>query len=366
MKVLILGAGNAQIDAIKYCKEKGHEVYGCSYTNTDKGIPLLDHFKQLDIKDVEGIKSYMEENGIDIVYSVGSDLAMPTIMKVSEELGLKHFISSKTAELCQNKHLMRMALGNDFVGNIPFVVCGNIQEALGYTEFPGMMKPVDSQGQRGCYRVNCKEEIKEFFEKSLSFSKTGKVIIEKFIDGPEVSVNGYLQDGILKFALVSDRIVFDEYPGGIIKEHLLPTKYPESKEKIVDLVRRVAEKLEIKDGPVYAQLKIDQGENPVLLEITPRLDGCHMWNLIKHYSGNDLLDATFRQLFFNDDIEFKHVDETKKMKLAFTCAKTGSIFDRKNYDIKNAEYHTWYYETGETVKSLNGFMEKGGYQITLY
>ena len=47
-KIMILGAGNAQIDAINYCKEKGYEVYGCSYTNTDPGIPLLDHFIQLD------------------------------------------------------------------------------------------------------------------------------------------------------------------------------------------------------------------------------------------------------------------------------------------------------------------------------
>ena len=69
MKVLILGAGNAQIDAIKYCKKNGHEVYGCSYTNTDKGIPLLDHFKQLDIKDVKGIEEYVTAENIDIIYS---------------------------------------------------------------------------------------------------------------------------------------------------------------------------------------------------------------------------------------------------------------------------------------------------------
>lgn len=365
MKVLILGAGNAQIDAIEYCKKNGHEVYGCSYTNTDKGIPLLDHFRQLDIKDVQGIEAYIKEEKIDIVYSVGSDLAMPTIMKVSEDLGLKHFISSETAELCQNKHLMRATLGINFKGNIPFAVCRNKEDALKYNEFPGMMKPVDSQGQRGCYRVNSAEDIEQFFEDSLGYSKSGNVIIEKFIDGPEVSVNGYLQNGVLKFALVSDRIVFDEYPGGIIKEHLLPTKYQDSKEKIVDLVRRACEKLEIKDGPVYVQLKLDQGE-PVILEITPRLDGCHMWNLIKHYSGNDLLDAAFRHLFYNDNVQFETVNETKRMKLAFMCAETGSKFNRENYDVSNAEYHTWYYETGDTVKKLNGFMEKGGYQITLY
>ena len=31
-RILILGAGNAQIDAIEYCKSAGYEVVGCSYT----------------------------------------------------------------------------------------------------------------------------------------------------------------------------------------------------------------------------------------------------------------------------------------------------------------------------------------------
>ena len=57
-KVLILGAGNAQIDAIEYCKGQGYKVYGCSYTDTDKGIPYLDEFKQINIIDAEAVAEY--------------------------------------------------------------------------------------------------------------------------------------------------------------------------------------------------------------------------------------------------------------------------------------------------------------------
>ena len=39
-KVLILGVGNAQIDAIEYFKEKGYEVHGCSYSHGDNGCLL--------------------------------------------------------------------------------------------------------------------------------------------------------------------------------------------------------------------------------------------------------------------------------------------------------------------------------------
>ena len=255
-KVLILGAGNAQIDAIEYCKGQGYKVYGCSYTDTDKGIPYLDEFKQINIIDAEAVAEYVKDNGIDLVYSVGSDLAMPTVAKVSEKLGLPHFVSYDTALTCNLKHKMR-------------VEC-----------YPAMMKPVDSQGQRGVHKVESFEEIKENFEKSMLYSKSGKIILESYLEGQEISVNTYVKNGKVIFALVSDRVSFKEFPGGIIKKHLLPTQFSKNVvEKVKDLVQRVLQKLEIKDGPAYFQIKV-VGDEPYLIEVTPRLDGCHMWRLI--------------------------------------------------------------------------------------
>lgn len=365
-KVLILGASSAQIDAIEYCKARGIEVSGCSYTTKDSGIPMLDHFGQVDIKDPEGVMKLAKEFDVDVVYSVGSDLAIPTVMEVSERMGLPHFISTETARICHAKHLMREKLGQDFAGNAAYVVCSNLEEALAFQDFPGMMKPVDSQGQRGCFRVDSTEDIAKNFAASIDYSKEGKVIIETFIDGPEISVNGYMQDGELRFALVSDRIVFDEFPGGIIKEHLVPSTFADAaaKEEAVDLVRRLAQKLGINNGPCYCQIKINKENHPIILEVAPRLDGCHMWNLIKHYCGVDLLDACFRQLLDNEQVLTDPVEFPKEeYKLAFTCKETGATFDRSEYDVEGAEYLFWYYQTGETVRKVNGFMEKGGYQI---
>ena len=364
-KILILGAGNAQIDAIEYCKERGYEVIGCSYTNTDHGIPLLDHFRQIDIRDVDGVVGLAKEFQADAIYSVGSDLAVPTVMRASEMLGLPHFISPETADICHSKHLLREALGKDFDGNTDFITCSNLEEALGFEAFPGMMKPVDSQGQRGCFCVDSKEDIRKYFETSLSYSICGKVIIESFIDGPEISVNAYLQDGKLKFALVSDRITFDEYPGGIIKKHILPSKFTdkETADAAIDLTLRVAKKVGIENGPSYCQIKLD-GKHPVVLEITPRLDGCHMWRLIRYYCGADLLDACFRHLLDGESVLDEEVTfPEQEASLEFISEKTGSIVDRSKYDFSGADYVRWYYEDGETVCKLTGYVEKCGYVI---
>lgn len=365
-KILILGAGEAQIDAIEYCKNKGYTVCGCSYTNHDAGIPLLDHFEQVDIKDIDGVAALARRFQADLVYSVGSDLAIPTAMKVSEILELPHFISSETAEICHAKHKMRTALGAGFVGNANFIVCSTLEEALTFQDFPGMMKPVDSQGQRGCFRVDNAADIESHFAASLDYSIEGKVIIETFIDGPEISVNAYMQNNELKFALISDRYVFDEYPGGIIREHRVPSSFADhsAQEEILDLVRRSALKLGIHDGPCYYQIKLNPENHPVILEVAPRLDGCHMWDLIRHYCGADLLDACFTHLLTGDAVlTDEKIFPPEEYQLLFTCKETGAVFDRSEYDCTGAETVRWYCNTGDTVRKLNGFMEKCGYII---
>ena len=365
-RILILGAGNAQIDAIEYCKAHGYEVVGCSYTTVDCGIPHLDIFEQVDIKSVEGVMALAEKYGVSAIYSVGSDLAMPTVMKASEQLGLPHFITAEAAEICHSKGRMRETLGEGFEGNAAFKVCSTLEEALEYTDFPGMMKPVDSQGQRGCFKVESAEDIKEHFDASIDYSFEGKVIIEEFIHGPEVSVNAYVQDGKMKFALVSDRYAFDELPGGIIKEHRVPSSFAdeEAQAKTVDLAARAAAKIGINNGPCYFQIKLKDGREPVIIEVTPRLDGCHMWNLIKHYCGADLLEACFLQLLEGESVlDGEYVTPREEYSLEFMSREPNTKFAKDGFDVDGAEYVCYYYSDGDRVLKINGYMEKCGYII---
>ena len=362
-KILILGAGNAQLDLINYCNSIGLETYGCSYTDTDKGIPLLGNFAQINITDTEAIKAYFLKNQIDYIYSVGSDIAVPTICKVAEETGKFSFVSSKTAEICCNKHLMRKALG-DVGYNLTYTVCLSYEDAETVDFFPAMIKPVDSQGQRGVYLARNKEEIRKYFDKSISYSKSGRVIIEKHVSGDEISVNAYVKNGEVIFSIISDRESFNSLPGGIIKAHHLPSVYENTAtaEKINGLVKDTVTRLEINNGPVYFQLKVCDG-NPYLIEVTPRLDGCHMWKLIDRYCGINLFDLTMKH-FFGEDIEIGEYEKSRyPMHLEFFCEPPETIFNENKYSVFFADYSVMYYRTGDTVRKLNGYMEKCGYRI---
>ena len=363
--IILLGTGAPQADLIKACKERGLKVFGCSYRSGDMAEHLLDHFEQINIIDVEKVTEYARRVGADMIYSAGSDVAMPTIAAVSEQIGLPCFIDSRTASICHDKVAARAAIGFDEPFNLKFIELYELPEKLDF-DYPCIMKPSDSQGQRGVHLINSFDELRKYFEHSISYSHKGSVIVEEYADGPEISVNAFSIDGKVRFALMSERFAWNNYPGGLIHFHKLPAAYQENEvfsEQLSYLISRVCEIFRINNGPSYFQIKVTQNMTvPKLIEVAPRLDGCHMWNLIKHSTGVDLLDATV-SLLCGEKTVFPDHYEVKTYSTEFLCSPPDVPFDRSKYDIKDAEYLKWYYESGDNVKRMNGFMEKGGYII---
>ena len=361
MKILILGTGSAQYDAIRYCRDAGCEVYACGAERVGPGVALVDRFEQIDIRDVDRVERYAGTNGVDLVYSVGSDLAMPTVGAVSRRLGLRHFVGPDVAAACQHKDRMRQALGPDFPGNVSFMAVPSADELADWDRFPCVLKPVDNQGQRGVFEASNREEMQRLFPGALAHSRRGAVIIEELVDGPEVSLNGYVVEGGLVFAQITDRLVFEEYPGGIVRGHRIPSTAAAGPQMIRDTAQTAVERLGIAAGPVYFQMKLT-GSEPRVIEVTPRLDGCHLWRLIREHCGVDLLDATFRQLVSGAAPEFSP-QPTVALELRFLCVPPGEKLNRQQLKPGTPRFLQWYYADGEEVRTINGRMEKAGYLI---
>ncbi len=364
-KILVLGTGAPQADLMRACRERGLEVWACSYRSGDPGEKEADHFAQINLVDADAVKAFVQANGIDLVSSAGSDVAMPTAFTVSEQLGLPAYCPARTAVICNTKSLMRETFGGDYAWNIPYQTMESADDEIRIS-FPLIMKPVDSQGQRGVFMVKDREELLAHFEESMSHSREKKLILEKFVKGEEISVNTFTVNGKIVFSLPSERIVWEGFTGGLIHRHLLPGKWaakPEVTEEVQKLVKATLEKLQLKNGPAYFQIMIESGtEKPYLIEVTPRLDGCHMWRLIRFSTGVDLMAMTV------DGLLGKLTDETLSYDVApyeteFLCSPPGKAFDRAAYGTEGAEYLEWYYQTGDTVRRMNGYMEKCGYVI---
>ncbi|HNV80460.1 MAG TPA: ATP-grasp domain-containing protein [Tenuifilaceae bacterium] len=370
-KILVLGTGNAQVDFIEHCKKLGLEVHSCSYLPEGRGIDVSDYFSIINITDINNVTEYVERNGIDVIYSTGSDIAMPTIASVSEKLNLPVFISSKTANTCNHKTLLRNTLKSIPDYSVTSMEVTEESDLGKWAIFPAILKPNDSQGQRGITEIYSADQLLDSFKFAISHSRTKTAIIEEYIEGFEISINIYVVNYQIVLQFITERISFNEYPGGIIKSHLYPVTRKLNIEKITQMSNAVVKTFDIKNGPAYFQIKIDKNENPKIIEITPRLDGCHIWRLISELKGINLFDIIVNHLINNEvDIsifEQNKPDKAPRAELIFFTSSPGDKFSMKNFHaVKDAVYTEWYYRDGEIVRPINQYAEKVGYQIIFH
>lgn len=363
-RVLILGVSTVQMEAIVELKKMGVETFACAKAKDGPGAEVADHFEIIDILDINKISNYIIKNNIDVVYSVGSDLAMPIIGKLSEDLHLPHFVSSSIAKICNNKDLMRITLGDDCKGNVPFQILDS-SSIIPKMNFPYIMKPSDSQGQRGIILVNSHQEFKQNFNVVKSFSRSGKIILEKYIDGPELSVNGYIVNGNLDFFVVSERVTWPQHTGLIHKHIVSSTNQSIGDTNILkEIVEHSCKRIGIENGPVYFQIKIENG-TPYIIEMTPRLDGCHMWKLIEYYSGVNLLRLALNHLVYGDCTELKkQIISEKSFELEFFCKEPNTKMNQNDFVVPNDAIDSlFYYNNLDIIRPINGKFEKVGYFI---
>lgn len=366
-KLLVLGIGGSQLDVVQIAKEMGIYVYAIAQNSDGIAYSYVDEFFEMDIFDIEGINKLIRDNKIDAVFSAGLEPAVPIITRVSLDNNLRTFVTEKSIEMFEDKSVWREALG-DTVGNLKHKVGYKLEDFKDWNIYPAVIKPADGSGQRGVHKVNSFEEIEEVFDNVINFSKKEKAIIEEFAEGEEISINSFMYNGELAFYEISDRISYSEYPGGIIKEHHISSKYdnPIVREKLENLVKEVSRIMEYNTGHVYYQLKIKDNE-PKIIEFTPRYDACHMWRLVKTTNNINLMKATLEYLMYgkSEEIEnYKYNINEANYKLKFISDKPGTIVKRDNYSVpEDRLYLQWYYEDDEKVKTVTGHIEKVGFYI---
>ena len=114
---------------------------------------------------------------------------------------------------------------------------------------------------------------------------------------------------------------------------------------------------------MYFQM-MHNDEDVHIIELTPRLDGCHIWRLIRSYAGVDLLKLTFDQLF-GKNIQPEPVFTNGNLQgLYFLSQEPHMKFECADFEVpEGCRYHEYYYENGDKVRPLNKIFEKVGYYI---
>ena len=299
MKLLFLGGGGCQLNSILRAKSWGHEVVLCDYLPDCVGKRYADVFAQVSTFDVEGVIAVAEREDVDGFVCVGTDQPVLTAAMAAEKLGKRFYLNVVQAKCFTNKMAMKEIFTTNEISNVPYVFLGKgfQDEEMAGLRFPVVVKPVDSQGQRGVLMVNSIEEIRERIDEVLSYSREKKILVEEYYQNDEVTYNGWLVDGELFTLSIVDRVTFEKGAHlGICLAHNFPSfHYEKYGEEIEKMAKKIVQVTGIQNGPVYFQFLI--GEEGVRVnEVAARIGGAYEDITIPILAGIDILDLLFKQI----------------------------------------------------------------------
>lgn len=364
-KVLILGALAGQVDAIDSLRARGVEVHAAGHVSRGPGVTVADKFHKVDITDIEAVTAMAQDEAFDVVYSVGSDIAMPTVTAVSEELGLPHFHGSALTKVLRQKELMRDALRNLPSGSVAYASLAPGAGIPDWSTYPAIVKPDDSQGQRGITVVHSLHELDQAITLARENSRSGVVLIEELLDGPEVSVHVVVEEGEVRFFMPTTRFVWAGPLVGIPRAHGIPFDDPQAVRQLRTLVDECVAALGVVEGPLYFQTFVTP-RGPRVVEIASRLDGCHLWRMIREATGFDLLDAVLGRLLGDPWPDFKMAETMDPMTLEFFLDDPDVVVTpeyKRNAEHQNARHIEWHVGDFEAPRRTNDVVARLGYQI---
>ncbi len=308
MKALVLCGGIPQIAAINELKSRGIKALLADMNENVPARKYADEFYKVSVLDVDAIRELAREQKVDFLISVCADQVLQVVAQVSEDLDLPCYIDFATAENVSKKSYMKKIFEENGVPTSSFVIMDEFdEEKVKHLEFPLIVKPVDSYSSRGVRKVTNIEDLKEAFLNAVNISRTNNAIVEEFVDGDEITVDVYVEEGIAKVLCISNLYKIGEGGKFVINRSMIPADISENiKAQIIDTAQKIANAFRLKNTPMLIQL-ISNGEKVSVVEFCARTGGGIKFLMIKKNSGFDVVKSVVDLTLGKKP----HVDEVK-------------------------------------------------------
>jgi biotin carboxylase len=272
--LLIVAAGPLQVPAIEEARMLGIRTVAVDANPEAPGMALADQRYVVDILNAVAVTEIARHENIDGIMTLCTDAPVRTVAAVAANLGLTA-LSPQAAENATDKRLMRRSLSDARVPVPGFREVDSFEEALDAAAllgFPLALKVPCSSGSRGVYRVDSADELACRFNQSRSYQLHGTLLIEEWMEGPEVSVEGACFDNQVHVIQVTDKMLF---PGAFPVEagHSQPSRLPdETVQQIRATTQDAVRALGLNNCAFHAELKVTSS-GPKIVEIGARLGG---------------------------------------------------------------------------------------------
>jgi biotin carboxylase len=279
--VLILGAGVYHVRAIEEARAAGYRVVVVDRDPSAPGFAAADAHHAVDMSDSDAVVAVARSEKIDAVLPL-NDFAVPAAAQVAAALGLRG-LTPEVAALACDKGLMRQRWGRDGLAQPDFRIVTDIDAARAAAVqlgVPLIVKPADSGGGgRGVSVVRSIDELEWAYDFAVPHARNGRVLVEGFLDGTEMTVELIARGGEAYVLASSDKVKPPLRTRVATRLIYPPALDDEEVEAAHALARAATTSLGLTDGPAHVELIITD-EGPKLVEIGARGGGGHIFSVI--------------------------------------------------------------------------------------
>jgi len=270
---------------------------------------LPDNLLTLDFADplkaARSVADFARRHPVDAVVPV-DDRTTVVGAAIAERLGLRSS-SVEAVSTTRNKHRMREAFARAGVRSPRFIllnVADDPEAAAERATYPCVLKPTVLAGSRGVIRADDPAEFVAAFrriEAILAESEMAglgdgreEVLVEEFIPGREVALEGLLVGGELHVLALFDKP--DPLDGPYFEEtiYVTPSRLPEDVQAAIAAETRwAARALGLVEGPIHAELRVNE-HGPWVVEVAARTIGGLCSRTLRFGAGISLEELVIR------------------------------------------------------------------------
>ena len=328
-KLLVIGAGLAQIDAIKKAVDMGYHVLASDGSPDAPGLKIAHEARVIDVKDVKGTLAWAREAKIDGVVSYASDITLPAVLAVREALELPG-LGRVPMEISMDKSRQRKIFKEKKLPQPDFEIIekeDDLKSAVKKIGFPLVVKPIDNSGSRGVAVVEKPEQMVSAYFAAIENSAKKAVIIEEFIEGTELTVEGFSVNGTHHILAISDKFK-PEGSYRVATQLAYPADISSEQEtEIINLIKAVYDAAGVDNTPTHSEI-ILTSNGPKIVEIGCRGGGFFVFSrVVEAVSGYDIV-ANWTKLCANDPVDGVKILR-RAVVLGFFAATPGRLVNVK-------------------------------------
>lgn len=368
--IMILGASILQLPAILKAKHMGLQTIAVDMDKNAIGFKDADICLEISTTDIPNVVAAAKKYNVDGVMTLASDMPIRTVAAVAKELNLVG-INEDTALKATNKALMRECLQEHDVPIPAFFRVNDYDDYLAtIQQFKGkfMIKPTDNSGSRGVFLVediNDKKTINYAYDYSKKSSRIDEIIVEEYMEGPEVSVETLSIDGKVHVIAITDKLTTGA-PRFVEMGHSQPSCLANDiKEQIALVATAAVTAIGIKDGPSHTEI-IVTNEGPKIVELGARLGGDNITtHLVPLSTGVDMVECCINiALGLKPDI-IRKINRGSAIRYFET--RQGRIESISNLEkakkLSGVKYISFLKQIGDSIHDISNSTDRIGYVI---